>query len=166
MSHYMIDIETLSVRVDAAVMSIGMVEFDLTGIKRELYCELSLDAQPSRVIDQRTLQWWLSLGKKFPLGSASPEQAKSGIEEFFREGGPNPKVWAKGINFDIVILESLFSNPKPYPLWRYSDVRDARTVFKLCDYKFKEPKHHALHDAYDQALALIECLNKLGVELR
>ena len=61
MKHIMVDIETLSTAVNAAVLSIGAVEFDpMSGkIEREFYHELDLSEQANRHIDVNTMQWWV-----------------------------------------------------------------------------------------------------------
>lgn len=66
--HFSVDIETLSTAVNAAVLSIGAVEFDpLSGkILREFYHELDLSEQPGRHIDTNTVQWWFKQCQENP----------------------------------------------------------------------------------------------------
>ena len=70
------------------------------------------------------------------------------------------RVWAKGPDFDCVILASLFPAIK-WPFWKHRDVRTVLDVAGIRDRKFEGTAHNALDDAVNQANALREAVVKL-----
>ena len=58
----MIDIETLGVKTDAPVISIGACFFDKDGIKEKFYAVLDVEQQIDsdlRKVDASTIKWWM-----------------------------------------------------------------------------------------------------------
>jgi hypothetical protein len=75
-----------------------------------------------------------------------------------------PYVWANGTDFDIATLYDAYRNCGIAPAWRYSDVRDYRTVAKMFSGVVPRPEninpHNALFDARVQALHLSAILSE------
>lgn len=176
--HFMVDIETLSTAVNAAVLSIGAVEFDpMSGkIEREFYHELDLSEQANRHIDVNTMQWWI---KQCLVNTdnieflTKPNQHKDNIEFVLvrlgaflagndthyvkrAEGYEKLSVYACDPDFDMAILDNLYKdNGLPSP-WRYSELRSVRTIRELIkiagmEIPTQEADHNALNDCIRQA---------------
>ena len=176
--HFMIDIETLSTAVNAAVLSIGAVEFDpMSGkIEREFYHELDLSDQTNRHIDANTVQWWVKqclvntdniefLSKNnrekdavayvlHELGAfinGGKEYAMARVE-----GYEKIALWACDPDFDIAILADLYKEHNlPVP-WKFSEPKSVRTVRMLTqlagmEVPHQEADHNALNDCIRQA---------------
>jgi hypothetical protein len=106
----MIDIETLSLRPNAAIVSIAACEFGIDGIGAEF--SVSVDPGSCRrrglVTDQDTLGWWqdqsaearrqLEGGRPLPVALSRFSEFIDGADEF----------WSKPISFDPVVLESAY----------------------------------------------------------
>lgn len=175
MKHIMVDIETLSTAVNAAVLSIGAVEFDpMSGkIEREFYRELDLSAQKNRHIDASTVQWWVKqclvntdniafLTKPdshkniltfvlFELGSFITGNEDNYVER--AEGYEKIALWACDPDFDIAILSDLYKEHNlPIP-WKFSEHKSVRTVRMLTQIAGMEiPVHEADHNALNDCI--------------
>lgn len=157
---YMIDLETLGLKHDAVILSIGAVEFDSDGpiLGRELYIELDTDIQPAHVVDMSTLKWWIhqtTLGNPIPIhGKIKPRQACYMLIDFFGKLEKDAEIWANGINFDMPKLDYLMEIQDMYVPWKYNQVRDLRTLSKIFPHipaPINQHKHNALSDAKCQA---------------
>lgn len=176
--HFMVDIETLSTAVNAAVLSIGAVEFDpFTGqILRTFYHELDLSGQTNRHIDVNTMQWWFSQCKANPVSfdiMTKHNREKDGVTfalhklgEFINggveyamtrvEGYERVAIWACDPDFDIAILNDLYKEHNLPSPWHYSELRSVRTVRDLTqiagmEIPVQEADHNALNDCIRQA---------------
>ena len=75
-------------------------------------------------------------------------------------------VWCHSPNFDCVILENAYRLCNLEIPWKFYNLRDTRTIYDLGNVKLKtigETKHHALHDCYNQILALKQSLTNLKI---
>lgn len=171
----MVDIETLSTAVNAAVLSIGAVEFDpMSGkIEREFYHELDLSEQKNRHVDVNTVQWWVKqclvntdniefLTKPnshkdnvgFTLVKLGAFIAGNENHYFERaEGYKKIALWACDPDFDLAILADLYKEHKlPVP-WKYSEAKSVRTVRMLTQIAGMEiPVHEADHNALNDCI--------------
>lgn len=171
MCHMMIDIETLSTRSDATILSIGAVQFDLKGNVFSSFHEgvdISSCIERGLHIDGDTIRWWLGQSKenqerllKLPCSSLGAV-LKAFEECFILMDKENTYIWSHGSNFDIVILENAYKAIGQMPWWKYSNVRDTRTLFDLANYKYvAKGGHDALEDAMNQAKAVAEAYQQL-----
>lgn len=176
-----LDLETLSLRHDAAIISIGCVEFDrYTGeFGAEFYREVEFEsAVKSGHVSGETLRWWmerderakrvfLNAEKKFALAVALDEFT-TWVRSRQQNGG---YIWANGPAEDISWMRSAYvaGCVGLQPPWHYSNVRDMRTILDAAmtvDPSFKvkwarDATHHALQDAKDQAKAIAQCFTSL-----
>lgn len=165
--HVMIDIETLGLQQNAVIISIGAVS--LADLSNTFYVELDLH-QPERSFDASTLKFWLEqerAGNQIPIGSVYIHDALEMFGMWVRQFA-NPKVWCKGTDFDIKILAHAFNEHGMAPSWKYNDVRDCRTVFKLLPHDFADTNqtpHNALADAQFQAARLLFVLEAYNLTL-
>lgn len=173
--HVMIDLETLGLQSNATVLSIGAVCFNSeVGVTDEFYAEIDPTTYPG-VVDFGTLKFWfkeVEQGSKVPInGTDSLNLVLMKLDEWFHKisGGYSAEIvlWANGTDFDIPKLYHMYAAILKDPQWKYSNVRDARTLYKLFGaiYGIKPPentkKHHALEDARWQANWLISILSNL-----
>lgn len=61
MSHIMLDLETMGNGSQAAIIAIGAVAFDLSGIKDRFYTQVSLESsvRAGLIADPSTIMWWM-----------------------------------------------------------------------------------------------------------
>lgn len=184
--HFMVDIETLSTAVNAVVLSIGAVEFNIfTGaIKREFYCELRLDMQRDRHIAGDTVQWWIkqltennatNIFTKANAEKKAPNEAVFALAEFFKsraygvtspEEYENIEVWACDPDFDLAILSNLYGElnlPVPWKFWNTRSVRTARMLNKIVGIVVPQVvvTHNALEDCKRQVEEVSALLSTL-----
>jgi hypothetical protein len=165
----MIDLETMGTSCIAGIMSIGAARFKLTGEVQAL-CHIGVDLQScvsiNMEIDANTVMWWLGQSKenqerlltlkKMPLSNALNMLFASfnGLDKY------RTCVWSHGSNFDTVILENACKLTGMPVWWKYSNIRDTRTVFDVMGYKYTaKGGHDALEDAMSQAEAVIAACN-------
>jgi hypothetical protein len=170
----MIDLETLATTPDAAVLTIGAVKFDPFGedIKEptadSFYVRVDLDScdELGLAVSDDTLAWWANQDQ------AAQDEAFSGDNRIHIRDAMNQlykfcwgakRVWSHGSGFDVVICEHIFRKLNKAVPWSFWQVRDTRTIYDL-GIENNRPdvlKHHALHDAYSQAVGVQNVFNTL-----
>lgn len=166
MKNIMIDIETASTSKNAAILSIGAVEFDdVLGIVDEFYVNIALQSCVDKGLEigGTTFEWWLKQDKeamkilsknKVPL-----KDALKSLKEWLGKG--NFQIWGCGSDFDNVILENAFKAFNSQAPWGYHENRCFRTIkssFPQVEIDFKKLPHYALDDAKHQALHLLKII--------
>lgn len=169
MNDLMIDIETLSIKDTAAVISIGACFFDTKTkeIGAKFSMNLKLDEQlKNRTVDADTLKWWFTqsdAAKRVFSEEALPTDIV--LKTFAAWVLANARVeevrpWGNGATFDISILENLFRQYNIDPPWVFWNVRDLRTFREYVAGNAKVTKlgidHNALDDAMSQAKYVME----------
>lgn len=158
----MIDMETLSTRLDAVIISVGLVIFDRTDKDYAeivtFYAPINFDDQMEKRNTQgNTIRWWLRQDDEARDAFLETENAP-GLDQVLRDmtsvlfNYQVDEVWSKGANFDIAILEYI-AQKKETEFWSYRKPRCFRTVQALFPgHKVPQPgKHNALADAKHQA---------------
>lgn len=168
--HVMIDLETLSTRANATILSIGATKFTLAdGITDKFYC--NVDAKSCKDVrlhvDKSTIEWWMQQSKAARdalLKDQLPiQEALTRFTDWIGKDKVMP--WGNGASFDISILESGYAAVgMPYP-WRFSNIMCYRTVMNLMglsNAKIRaaenDTHHHALDDAISQTNTLLGIL--------
>lgn len=164
--HVMLDLETLGLKPNSVILSVGAALFSLDGQIEPLYhrritIQSCLDA--GLEVDGDTVEWWMNQkeenrGRLFavktkPLGATLWE-----LDNVVKSVRPNGiYVWSHGSNFDTVLYENACKKTGMSIWWDYRNVRDTRTLFDLANYKYKASGiHDALDDAMNQAKAVCE----------
>lgn len=172
----MIDIETLSVRANAAIVDIGACTPD--GKCFSAYINpAAYDTEPFSM-DQKTIEWHMETNSDnwnnyINSKMFNVEDALDLLSKFLSDVCPdkdNLIVWAKGPQFDLTILDHahrIYNRPLP---WKYYNVRDFRTVASMFPDIVEEVapntnKHGGLSDAIHQLKCLERVYNHLGLEL-
>jgi len=162
----MVDLETLSTRPDAAIISIGACWFEpvtgLVGSPIHILIDLADSIRSGGHVDGDIVHWWLQ--QSYQARQAITEGCKStmddalyALSEYLRSVAPLDKVlvWGNGADFDLSILASAYARADIYLPWRYYNGRCLRTLRKLHPDvdapKFEGTPHNAADDARHQA---------------
>ncbi len=170
----MIDLETLATTPDAAILSIGAVKFDpfgkdLTDPEMDsFYLRIDLDScdRIGLVTSQDTLDWWANQSKEAQeeaFGTENRVDIVNAMNQLYKFCWGAKRVWSHGASFDIVIMEHVFRTIGKAVPWSFWQVRDTRTLFDI-GINPERPEvlaHHALHDAYNQAIGVQNVFNRL-----
>jgi hypothetical protein len=170
----MLDLETLSTRPDAVILTMGAVKFDPHSDKfgAGLHHRIDVDEQIAlgRHVDDTTVDWWGRQAEDVREEALGPDNRIS-LENFTAELNRflvgADCIWAQGPVFDIVILENLYRQlAKPVP-WNYWQIRDSRTLLSTHgDPRDKNSAglHNALADCVSQAQAVQIIFAQTGVK--
>lgn len=172
-SHFMIDLETMSTAADAAILSIGVQEFDPRGKGIDesagalIHVDLQACMNAGLRIDASTVMWWMSQSDdaRAALVAREPLLLSEALVELVKFGQSHggwawANVWSNGAAFDIPILEMAFRRCRRDIPWEYNKVLDVRTMKWLApDVPKVAPRvaHDALSDAQAQALYVQDC---------
>ena len=173
--HVMVDLETMGTAPDAMVLSIGACTFHpVQSLPSQNFYATINPKTSSGKMEIDTVKFWLDQAAsdvKPPINGTTPEYQVVGsfldwLQDKTPPNGGEPIIWANGTDFDIPKLDRLLQFKRYDRAWKYSSVRDCRTIFKLFgEYGIKPPKlnaHHALGDAVWQAEYLTSIINNLS----
>lgn len=163
----MIDLETLDVIPTASILTIGAVKFDPFGediaIQKceKFYVKVDLDSCDALgcTVSQATLDWWAQQSQAAQDEAFSPNDRipiTDALNQLYKFCWGAKRVWSHGAGFDVVICEHLFRKIGKAVPWSFWEVRDTRTLFDLGIDPKRPPvlKHHALEDAWNQAVGV------------
>lgn len=169
----MIDIESLDTTPNCVILTIGAVLFDPKGdgISERLELRPTIEEQTTtynRSINPDTVRWW---GNQSPeaiedaLGDQNRMAFKDCMDVLYHFCWNHRSVWSHGAPFDVVVMESAFTQLGIKIPWPYYSVRDTRTLFDLTRVKLSDgghvTKHTAIDDAEHQALTVQRAYKKL-----
>ena len=161
----MIDLETLGLRPNAPIVSLGAVQFDIkTGeTGQSLYEKIEwIHDQKDRPLDRETVAWWLEqdpVAQKELIDRKNCIKLKLALkrlDDFFPK---KARVWANGSTFDCVILDDAYQNhANRMPPWGFRNIRDCRTIKDLAEnvgwsrdsFQMDGVTHNALDDCFFQ----------------
>lgn len=176
----MTDIETLSVRSDAAVISIGAALFDEKEVLKTEGWVIDL-AHIHGHISGGTLKWWMeqdAAAREFSMsGKLTNGMAAFNFKCFMNSQGEPTEFWANDPNFDYTILQSwwyrihddhkIYNNmhelaPGDWPI-SYKKMRSYRTIIAEAEALGWNQKdhwenfvmHNPIEDAANQARMVI-----------
>ena len=151
--HFSIDLETLGTRYNAAILSIGVQQFDISAIK-------------AGKVTGSTLAWWAQQGEvaKRVFGSNGKTPLSVALDElrtWMLKKATKPKVWGNGSSFDISILEHAYDHgavglKEP---WQYTNIRDMRTIMDYLQAEMKPKREGTHHNALDDAKYQAQCIS-------
>ena len=166
MIQVMLDLETMSVRSNAAIASIGAVKFEVgTGIVDQFY--RTVDLRTCKAvglhIDPETVEWWNKQSKEARQAllkdNVSLNQALDDFTEWF--GRSSLPTWGNGAGFDNVIMENAYAACNIKRPWRPWEDRCYRTIKNIIQVPADERQgvyHNALDDALHQTRHLLKIL--------
>jgi exodeoxyribonuclease VIII len=162
----MLDLETMSVRSNASIASIGAVKFEVgTGIVDKFY--RTIDLRTCKAvglhIDPETVEWWNKQSKEARQAllkdNVSLNQALDDFTEWF--GRSSLPTWGNGAGFDNVIMENAFAACNMKRPWRPWEDRCYRTIKNIIQVPADDRQgvyHNALDDALHQTRHLLKIL--------
>jgi hypothetical protein len=161
----MVDMETISTKPNACILSLAAVKFDLYDEYIPMdgrVWHFDIDEQTekyARDVDEDTLGWWASQGEAAIQSSFSDNNRQTCDEimsEFHKFCWNTSEIWSQGTIFDITILENLLTQMNRPTPWNFRQIRDTRTMFGSgIPYTYDNPcKHDPLADCVAQALAI------------
>lgn len=166
MIHAMLDLETLSTRHDAAIISIGLVKFDNNAVIDSQGWAFDLSKVTGH-IDPSTVAWWMNqneAAREFSFkGKEDPHQVAQAAKVFLTGCD---EVWANDPDFDHVTLKSWWASlapkPGPFPI-HHRAARSFRTLMaegRACGVDTSaaysgKVAHNPIDDAAAQARAVI-----------
>ena len=169
----MVDLETMGKGPEAAIVAIGVVEFDLetSDIGRTFYAKVSLESamEHGGKVDASTVMWWLQQSDEARAELCTDQEhiidALVGLSRWMRDCCPleERRVWGNGATFDNVILKSAYENCSFDVPWKHWGDRCYRTVKNMVpDIPLvrRGVHHNALDDALSQAEHLIRLIGK------
>lgn len=163
--HIMIDLETLSTRVDAVILSIGAVKFDENKIIDDFYAPVQKGSQPGRRIDQSTLDWWKEQSPEaFNAAFFDPNAMplRNALAFLANWVDPDAKIWANSPDFDCSILAHAYGD-QGVP-WKFYNTRCLRTMRELAP-QVDKPTNTCVHDALADATAQAKHLQAIWAAL-
>jgi len=173
----MLDLETLSTKNNASILTIGAIRFDRNSfkIKEQFYKRITKESNEhfNRHFDDQTMSWWTKQSeqaKKEIFENKNRINLSTALQELsiFCRGAS--KIWANGVAFDIPILESAYEACDLDTPWRFWNVRDVRTIYDLGDITLNNFKrqneldsdhHNALADCMTQLLCFEQAMNNI-----
>jgi len=180
--HIMIDLETMGLRPDAAIVSIGAVHFEgftdqsldhgaVLGhndlrVVDTLHVAVSLKSclDAGLTTDQSTVDWWAKQSAQARSswqqeGAPTLLEALTQLSRWALRDSSDRQVcpWGNGADFDLVLLKSAYGAIGADPPWRYYNHRCYRTVkglFPVAEVPRQGTHHNALDDAMHQVSTL------------
>lgn len=161
----MIDLETVSVRSNAAICSIGAVKFTFEeGILDTFYEKVDANTckQVGLHVDKDTVNWWMTQKKEALLELTRDCKPLDTVLESFTEwyGKYEYPTWSNGAAFDLVVLENAYfavGKVRPWKYWNDRCFRTMKEVIKI-PYEVEGTLHNALDDAISQTKHLIKIM--------
>lgn len=170
MKNVMLDLETMGISANSAIVSIGAVEFDKDmGILDRFYEIIDLQSCIDKGfdIDGKTVVWWMRQSEEVrkELFKYNPINIKEALQKFKDWlGYDNLQIWGNGADFDNTILTNAFRKFKVIDPWKFTANRCFRTLKssfpELQNIKQVRCSHKAIDDAEWQANYLIELIKK------
>lgn len=167
-THAMIDIETLDTAPASVVLSVGAVKFDPHSDQEPHAKTLwrpSIEDQleRDRSVSDDTLEWWSRQDADI-REQAMTEQGRIQMSVFMAELNRYlvgcDEIWCQGPQFDMVILENLYSMYNHHTNWQYWQIRDSRTLFSIMPRDPRKDIQQNLHSADDDAYWQAVCVQK------
>lgn len=178
-SEVMLDLETLGVSSNSAIVSLGAVKFNLEDTNSDLeylansdgrimYGVIKLDdAMKWGTIDAGTVKWWLNQNEearsifKFNGPTEYLRTMLVFFNDFMKINDERAcNLWGNGSGFDCVVIENAYKKQELEMTWKFTQQRDLRTIKDIA--KRINPKvnneldigtrHNALDDAIKQVL--------------
>lgn len=181
MNNIMLDLETMGIGSNAAIVAIGACAFDLPARRQspnvdprlfhQFYCRVSLASsmRAGMQVDASTILWWMQQsdaarkstfeGAEIDLVGACFQFADFVSRVSLHLEG-NVAIWGNGATFDNVVIRSAFKAVHVAEPWSFRNDKCYRTVINLLP-EDRRPKlvrygvwHNALDDAITQAVQL------------
>lgn len=165
-AHVMVDMETAGTGPDAAILSVGLVQFNPATGEQLSSCSVKIDLRSAvehgGVIEPGTMQWWAeqSDAAREVFNSKDTTDfmcAMLRVQSYLDVIG-SAYIWSNGAGFDCVVLRRALERAghKAWPFWMDCDVRTMVMLGRQLgfdpktDMPFEGTVHNALDDAVHQ----------------
>lgn len=161
----MLDLETMGVQHNAAIVSIGACSFTREGIKDTFYTNIDLESsvQYLGTISASTVMWWLKQSDEArkALVEPTPVNLPIALEAFTQWCNKvgEADYWCRGKDFDFPILSSSYyrlGRNSPYLTSKLNCYRQARKETTWVEDDTKRAVHNALSDCINQTNHLLK----------
>lgn len=167
----MIDLETMSTSPNAAIIQLGAVAFDLTAPIADTFdpatmfertVALTSSLLAGGQVDPDTVAWWRRQALEAQAAvTLHGEPLAIVLKEFtawYDALGKVEGVYAHGAAFDVPVLDSAYRALGLTVPWRYTAVRDTRTLYALATdlAGWQRPRRTTAHTALADAVAQAE----------
>lgn len=170
----MLDLETYATTMDACVMTIGAVVFDLSGKEINSFYR-RIDGASCDSIglyrDPKTVHFWSQQSDRARYeietleNRVSIQDALFDFTQFWKDNKCDI-LWCNGANFDEPILSTIYHRLVMEKPWRFFNVRCVRTLLSLVNLKTSSTgvvSHHALEDCRNQIRGVNKALKMLNL---
>jgi hypothetical protein len=186
----MLDVESLDLGPRAVLLQVGIIAFPLDDPETEMRrVDQYLPVQPQialgRSVSWDTIRWWIEqaattpkIQERFIDNSGNDmDELTALVRSVHRKlteiidsvGRANVELWAKGPQFDVVNLETLFADCGLDTPWPYDCVMDLRTTMRLAGVSSKTGDidtsgivpHVAISDSQFQIRCYVEAMKRL-----
>jgi hypothetical protein len=164
MNNVMLDLETLDNGPTAAIVAIGAVMFDQSGVCAHVNSFYSAVRVQSSInagltINGSTVEWWMgqSDAARAVFSEHAPQLAEV-LQNFAAWLPGDAKLWGNGASFDNAILSNAYRATRLPQPWEFWNDRCYRTAVAGATVKREQlgTHHNALDDARSQAYHLIK----------
>jgi hypothetical protein len=167
----MIDIETLSTEVNAAIVSISAKKFNPWSEEDGETCTIFVDVDDCKALglheSESTLNWWKTNDVEvynFNFNSQPRCSLKIALQKLCDFVHGCQRFWCQGMNFDAVILDHACKVAGVTPPWKFWQWRDARTIAKLCRITGRKNNHNPVADCENQIATIKEIFEVLKIQ--
>ncbi len=168
----MIDLETMGVNPNAALVQVGCVLFNSRTGKLGQQYSVDVDLESSLAlggkIDKATVEWWTAQGGWSPFAKVYHiVDVLDNLAIFLNKFPTLERFWSQGATFDIAILERYYHALRRDPPWKYNQSRDTRTVYDFARQRGWDkpegtaPEHEAIYDCIQQITCLMSAFEYL-----
>lgn len=166
----MLDLETMSTRSDAAIISIGAVKFvagDESASVSDFYCAVSLKSSQNAGlhIDAETVLWWMKQSEEARKALTHGNELNFVLNQFSLFAKGVEWLWGNGATFDNVVLRNAYRATRVnFPITYKGDMcyRTLKSLHPNVPFTPMGTKHNALDDAKAQ----MEHLQRIFKEAR
>ena len=171
MKHCMLDLETMSSRSNAAIVSIGACKFSVAhGIEDTFYINIKLSSSMASGlhIDGDTVMWWMNQNDS-ARNALNTDQfdLTYALDAFTNWFDKTTYLWGNGATFDNVVLANAYKAvgfEQPWNFRNDSCYRTMKNMFPKITIENRKGTHHnALDDAVYQAEHLIKIFESIGL---
>jgi len=174
----MIDLETLSTRAHAVVLTLGAIKFDRQAIQtptletmNTFYRRINLRSCMDLGLHQSesTIEWWSQQAPEARSEAFALEdrvEIWKVLDDFSQWFAGSTKPWSHGASFDVPILAEIYARLNKEPPWKFWNIRDTRTLYEtfgVTNSDLPQANYHsAIHDCHRQIWGVQECYRRLN----
>ena len=170
--NFMLDIETLGTKPDAAIVQMAIVAFDRETFEpKDSGICVNVDPDLNKYsVDMDTIRFWMNQNEEARSSVfIDAYYVRVGLSEisdyyYIHTRDIDTPIWSMPPSFDQVILGNAFRTEGVKIPWHYRSPRDMRTIIDLAGLKKEEIvkadiSHNALSDCHAQIKTLKKCFD-------